>query len=71
MCIAHDAELQSVLHFFPHGTLNKWKSQGWKDKLRWTFVNDLPVDGKPCMPPLVEGFHQDGGVLSPQKLHHS
>ena len=68
VCYAHDAELQSVIPFFPRGTLNAWKSQGWKKKLRWTFVNNLPVDGKPGMPPLVEGLNQDGYVLSPQEL---
>ncbi|KAJ9241327.1 hypothetical protein DTO169E5_3527 [Paecilomyces variotii] len=56
LAIAHDPALQDTLTFFPNGTINDWKAKGWKRTTHWGFVNELPVDGKPGRPALVEGL---------------
>jgi glyoxylase-like metal-dependent hydrolase (beta-lactamase superfamily II) len=65
VCTAHDPTL---LDYLP--TLNKegvngnglkdFKEKGWKEKCHWGWLNELPRDGKPGRPPIVEGFWRDG-----------
>ena len=38
--IAHDYSLRGAVDFFPKA-LNEWKTRGWDQRLRWTFLNDL------------------------------
>jgi glyoxylase-like metal-dependent hydrolase (beta-lactamase superfamily II) len=45
--IAHDPSMMNAVPFFPHGVLNDWYDAGWKGKLRWGFLDELPVKGKP------------------------
>lgn len=47
VCLAHDVGLEDVCRFFPHGDMAGWKAEGWKERSRWGFLNELPVDGKP------------------------
>lgn len=37
---AHDATLQGVIDVFPESA-NDWKSKGWAEKSRWTFLKDF------------------------------
>lgn len=56
VAIGHDPTLRDVCDLFPHGTLNDWKRRGRKGATHWGFVNELPIDGKPGRPALVEGL---------------
>lgn len=63
MCIAHDPALPKtlpVLNSEPHRDLNDWQAQGYKEKLLWTWLNDLPRNGKPGRPDLIHGTRRDG-----------
>jgi glyoxylase-like metal-dependent hydrolase (beta-lactamase superfamily II) len=59
VAIAHDPGLREVGNF-PDSTLNGWKEKGWGKKLHWNFLNELPIDGKPGRPQLVNGLLKDG-----------
>ncbi|KAL8824158.1 MAG: hypothetical protein Q9170_008238, partial [Blastenia crenularia] len=39
--IAHDAHMLDVVKFFPEGTANEWKKEGWKEKGMWRFLRDF------------------------------
>jgi hypothetical protein len=41
--LAHDNEIKGVLDFWPK-TLNDWKTKGWKEKIRWAFLNNFKVE---------------------------
>lgn len=58
--IAHDTAPIELLPFFPNGTINDWKAQGWKEIMHWHFLNELPIDGKTSREPLVDGSYKDG-----------
>lgn len=60
--IAHDPSLTDVLPFFPNGTINNWYDAGWKALLRWRFLNELPISGKPRKY-LVSGTYRDGKLV--------
>lgn len=63
VCLAHDAALFKrlpTLNKDPQSTLNDWEKQGWKDKCRWDWLNELPRNGNPGRKPVVEGFWRDG-----------
>ncbi|KAH7021855.1 beta-lactamase-like protein [Ilyonectria destructans] len=60
MAIAHDPGLREVMKQFPHATMNNWKPKQWKTLLHWHFLNELPIDGKPGRPKLVDGRLKDG-----------
>jgi glyoxylase-like metal-dependent hydrolase (beta-lactamase superfamily II) len=60
--IAHDPSIMKVLPFFPNGELNYWYNAGWKSKIRWRFLNELPVDGKP-KEYLVNGTYMKGRLV--------
>ncbi|PWY75018.1 metallo-beta-lactamase superfamily protein [Aspergillus heteromorphus CBS 117.55] len=65
ICIAHDSDLPRylpTLNEFPSSDLNAWKEKGWKAKLRWGWVNELPRGGQPGRKPLVDGYWRDGKV---------
>ncbi|KAL8959826.1 MAG: hypothetical protein Q9193_003376, partial [Seirophora villosa] len=63
VCLAHDGGLIPVCDWFPDGTLNHWKAKGWKEKSKWGFLNELPLDGKPGRPLLVPGLVKDGKII--------
>lgn len=45
--IAHDIGLLEITELFPAHKINNWKDQGLKEKLAWSFLNELPsADGK-------------------------
>lgn len=62
--IAHDTAPLDVLKdsFFPakDGALNAWKQRGYKEKLHWGFVNELPVQGTEGRKTLTDGLYRDG-----------
>lgn len=58
--IAHDAAPLDVLPFFPDGNINDWQQKGYKQKMHWHFVNELPVDGKAGREPLTDGLYIGG-----------
>ncbi|KAK3706182.1 hypothetical protein LTR37_012883 [Vermiconidia calcicola] len=63
VCIAHDPTLLKVLPVLndqPDEDLNDWKARGYKEKLLWGWLNDLPREGKPGRPTLVDGIWRDG-----------
>lgn len=63
ICLSHDEALLKYLPTFnehPKSDLNDWKKQGWKEKCRWDWLNELPRNGKPGRKPIVEGFWRDG-----------
>jgi hypothetical protein len=63
VCLAHDEALLKYLPTFndnPRLELNDWKRQGWKEKCRWDWLNELPRNGKPGRKKIVEGFWRNG-----------
>ncbi|KAF2469998.1 uncharacterized protein BDR25DRAFT_262547 [Lindgomyces ingoldianus] len=67
VCIAHDPVLLEVLPFLndqPDKDLNDWKDAGLKEKAQWGWLNELPRDGKPGRPMLVEGVWKDGQLVT-------
>lgn len=58
--IAHDTAPLDVMPFFPNDTITDWKRRGYKGKMHFNFVNELPVDGKVRREPLVDGVYRDG-----------
>ncbi|KAF7190678.1 Cytochrome P450 monooxygenase [Pseudocercospora fuligena] len=61
--IAHDNAPLVVLKdkMFPHGgDINDWKQQGYKEKLHWGFVNELPAEGVPARDTLTDGLYRGG-----------
>ncbi|GLA01262.1 hypothetical protein AnigIFM60653_011511 [Aspergillus niger] len=65
ICIAHDTDLLlhlPTLNDSPSSDINSWKEKGWKERLRWGWVNELPRAGRPGRKPLVEGYWRDGKI---------
>lgn len=62
--IAHDVATLAVLPFFPETNLNDWHRNYWKERLRWRFLLELPVDGKP-QTFLAPGTYKDGRLIKP------
>ena len=60
VAIAHDPTSLDVFDFFPEGTMNEWKTKGWKEKMEFGFVNELPYNGKTVRGVLVDGLYRDG-----------
>lgn len=58
--IAHDTAPLKALTFFPNGTINDWKSKGYKESMHWAFVNELPYEGTARRDQLVDGLYKDG-----------
>lgn len=57
--IAHDPSTMDTLTFFPGDTINGWKQAGWKGKLRWRFLGELPIEGMQRKY-LVDGTYMNG-----------
>ena len=61
--IAHDPTLLKVLPVLndaPLRDLNDWKERGYKTRLQWGWLNELPRDGRPGRTMLVKGaWHND------------
>ena len=68
VCVAHDGGLLPVVDFFPNGTMTDWKKKGWKERSKWGFLNELPIDGKPPKPWIAPGRVKEGKVLSQEDL---
>jgi hypothetical protein len=67
ICLAHDPGLFEVLPLLndgPRNEINEWKKKGYKEMLRWRFLNELPKEGKPAREPIVLGFWRDGKEVS-------
>lgn len=61
--IAHDPSMMNKIPFFPDGGfLNDWRKAGLKRRLRWGFLGELPVEGKP-KEYLVPGTFKDGRLI--------
>ncbi|KAH6661890.1 beta-lactamase-like protein [Halenospora varia] len=63
VCLAHDPALFDVLPLLnqdKENTVNDWKEKGYKEMVRWRFLNELPRGGKPGREPIVFGFWRDG-----------
>lgn len=63
ICLAHDEAIVKYLPTFnqdPNLELNDWKKQGWKEKCRWDWLNELPRNSKPGRKLIVEGFWRNG-----------
>jgi hypothetical protein len=58
--IAHDMAPLDVMPFFPNDTITDWKQRGYKEKMHFHFVNELPVDGQVGREPLIDGVYRDG-----------
>ncbi|CAK4034302.1 Hypothetical predicted protein [Lecanosticta acicola] len=67
MIIAHDAAPKDSLKFFPDGTINDWKAEGYKEAMHWHFLNELPVNGRQERDPIVDGLYRDEGQ-GPKKV---
>jgi glyoxylase-like metal-dependent hydrolase (beta-lactamase superfamily II) len=65
VAIAHDPASLDVFTFFPNGTMNAWKKEGWKETLHWGFLNELPYLGKTSRPYLVDGLYKNGKRVKP------
>ncbi|KAJ2972514.1 hypothetical protein NQ176_g7113 [Zarea fungicola] len=58
--IAHDTSVLDALPMFPHGTINAWKENGYKEAIMWNWVKELPQNGKRMAPFLVDGLYREG-----------
>lgn len=63
VCLAHDATLLrrlSTLNDDPEDDLNDWKRRGYKKKILWGWLNELPRNGEAGREVAVQGFWRDG-----------
>ncbi|ORY69029.1 beta-lactamase-like protein [Pseudomassariella vexata] len=60
--IAHDPSIMNKFPFFPNGVLDDWHEAGWKQGIRWRFLDELPVDGK-AKEYLVSGTYMNGKMV--------
>lgn len=60
--LAHDRGLLGEPIFFPNKSLDNWRLDGIKGRLRWRFLDELPVDGKPKNN-LVDGTYVGGKLI--------
>lgn len=63
VCLAHDETLLKklpTLNNNPNDDLNSWKSRGYKDKVRWGWLNDMPRNGQAGKKFAIEGFWRNG-----------
>jgi hypothetical protein len=59
VCIAHDPVLLEALPTLnkdPEKDLNWWKREGWKERCRWGWLNELPRYEQPGRRATVEGL---------------
>ena len=67
VCIAHDPTLINILPYLncqPNEDLNDWKARGYKERLLWGWLNELPREGKPGRPMLIDGAWKDGKLVT-------
>lgn len=67
VCIAHDPTLLKILPLLndkPNDDLNQWQSKGYKEWLLWGWLNELPKDGMPGRPMLVDGTWKSGAKVT-------
>lgn len=67
IALAHDCVLFDALPLFnddPENHINDWKHRGLKELCHWSFLNELPKDGKPAQEPLVIGLRRAGKVMT-------
>ena len=63
VCLAHDPTLITTLPLLnsrPEEDLNEWKARGYKERLLWGWLNELPRDGRPGRPMLADGTFRNG-----------
>ena len=60
VAVAHDPALKEVIGMFPVSSMSEWKAKGWAKRSHWHFVNELPAEGKPGRPLLVDGIYKEG-----------
>lgn len=65
VCIAHDPTLLDILPTFntiglEGQGISGWKAAGWKERCHWGWLNELPQNGQPGRPIIVDGFWRDG-----------
>lgn len=63
VCLAHDETMLRTLptlNTHPKDDLNDWQKRGFKEKIKWGWLNDLPRNGEPGRALAVEGFWRDG-----------
>lgn len=62
ICLAHDETVLKTLPTLnnnPEDDLNEWEQRGYKAKVRWGWLNDLPRNGSPGREPAVVGFWRE------------
>ena len=67
VCLAHDGALFDVLPLFnddSEATICDWSDKGYKDRLRWGFLNELPKGSKPGRDQQVVGLHRNGRKIA-------
>lgn len=62
VAIAHDIALLPIVTWFPNGSINKWKELSWKEKSRWGFLDQLPIEGNE-VEAFVLGLVRDGKIV--------
>ncbi|KAH8782709.1 beta-lactamase-like protein [Diaporthe sp. PMI_573] len=62
--IAHDPSTTNTIPLFPNGNLDDWEACGWKSKLRWRFLDELPGEGKKRRY-LVDGTYKEDVLVEP------
>ncbi|KAL3467228.1 hypothetical protein BJX64DRAFT_283950 [Aspergillus heterothallicus] len=63
VCLAHDGTvLRNVptVNDSPEDDLNGWRQSGYKEKVHWEWLNELPRGGEPGRLKAVEGFWRSG-----------
>lgn len=60
--ITHDPAVMKVLPLYPGRELNGWYEARWKGRLRWGFLDELPVEGK-TREYLVDGTYVEGRLV--------
>lgn len=58
--IAHDTAPIEMMKFFPEHDINNWKEEGFKERMHWHFLNELPIDGKTGREPMCDGLYLGG-----------
>ncbi|KAH6980635.1 beta-lactamase-like protein [Ilyonectria sp. MPI-CAGE-AT-0026] len=65
VAIAHDPAIAAYIPTIDQpgrerSSINNWKAQGLKERCHWDFLNELPQNGKPGRPKLVDGYECAG-----------
>lgn len=71
VCIAHDPAIPETLPMMntdSDNEINGWKEKGYKEACHWGFLNQLPREGKPGRPNLVEKYKCEGKLYDDVEL---